>query len=619
MWNHVTTFEAELLRQLNTPQPKAEVEITSGGPGISLERTAQGWNLCLKQENMLGRAAAILEENADRPIGWKYQETPAYEKLGVMLDCSRNAVPKPETLEKFLCILSRMGYNTVQLYMEDVYELEGYPYFGYGRGRYTKEELKRLDRFAAGLGIELIPAIQTLAHLGQSLKWKAMKDLVDVGDILLIDDPETYTLIRKMFAVMRECFSTHRINIGMDEAHMVGLGKFLDRNGYQNRTQLMLRHFQKVHEIAKSYDFTPMMWSDMFFRLASGGDYYAPECHIDPEVARTIPEDTTLVYWDYYSEDRATYDRMLDRHAQLCPNVIFAGGAWKWSGFAPCNQFSMKLADLASASCTEHGVNEVLITMWGDNGAECSMFAVLPTLQYWAELCWSGKREPQEISRRLETSAGACWEDFMNLDQLLYTPDNPAPGRCAVNASKTMLYEDLLMPLFSPALDSDAWVQHLHACVSKLENAARKDNDWKVLFASYSALARYLEEKMVLRQHLIQSWEEKNLEQLKAVAQEISKLQNTLRQFIQAFHSLWLWENKAAGLDVFDLRVGGQMQRLDTARERLEAYLAGRTQTLEELDEPWLPFDPAEWDKGHRDSPAPFWHEIASPSSLAMI
>lgn len=619
MWNHLTSFQTGLLQQLNVSQPKGEVEVATGGPGISLERTEQGWKLCLKQENMLGRAAALLEENAAQPVGWKYQETPAYEKLGVMLDCSRNAVPRPETVEKFLCILSRMGYNTVQLYMEDVYELEGYPYFGYGRGRYTKEELKRLDRFAAGLGIELIPAIQTLAHLGQSLKWKAMKDLVDVGDILLIDDPATYTLIRKMFATMRECFSTHRINIGMDEAHMVGLGKFLDRNGYQNRTQLMLRHFEKVHDIAKSFNFEPMMWSDMFFRLASGGDYYAPECQIDPEVARTIPKDTSLVYWDYYSEDRETYDRMLDRHAQLCPNTIFAGGAWKWSGFAPCNQFSMKLADLASASCIQHGVNEVLITMWGDNGAECSMFSVLPTLQYWAELCWGGKKETQEMSRRLLTCAGACWDDFMNLDQLLYTPDNPTPGRCAVNATKTMLYEDLLLPLFSPALDGAAWALHLKDCVSRLENATQKENSWNVLFASYEALARYLEEKMELRLRLERGWKEKDRKQLETVARDIPNLQNTLRQFIQAFHNLWLWENKAAGLDVFDLRIGGQMQRLDTARERMEAYLAGQIQSIEELEEFWLPFDPAEWNKGHRDSPAPFWHEIASPSSVALI
>lgn len=49
-----------------------------------------------------------------------------------MLDCSRNAVPRVESVKRLLRILARMGYRTLQLYMEDVFILEDYPYFGYG-------------------------------------------------------------------------------------------------------------------------------------------------------------------------------------------------------------------------------------------------------------------------------------------------------------------------------------------------------------------------------------------------------------------------------------------------------------------------------------------------------
>ena len=231
MWQGITPFQKGMLEQLGIPEPEEIVQVSAGGPGISLERTGWGWIVLLKEENSLGRATLLLEQNKGRPVGWKYQETPAYDRLGAMLDCSRNGVPRPETVETLMRILCRMGYNTLQLYMEDVYDLPGYPYFGYGRGKYTKEELKRLDCSAKALGIELIPAIQTLAHLGQSLKWKGMESIRDLGDILLIDEPETYACIEKMFSVMRECFSGRRINIGMDEAHMIGLGKYLDQHG----------------------------------------------------------------------------------------------------------------------------------------------------------------------------------------------------------------------------------------------------------------------------------------------------------------------------------------------------------------------------------------------------
>ena len=627
MWKGITEFQKGLLNQLRIPEPAVQVEVASGGPGISLERTKEGWKLLLAKERNLARASLLLEENEGKAVGWRLEEAPTYERLGAMLDCSRNSVPRPETVKKLMGILCRMGYNTLQLYMEDVYPLPEYPYFGYGRGRYTKEELKDLDACAKALGMELIPAIQTLAHLGQSLKWKPMRKLQDCGDILLIGEEETYRLIEAMFSAMRECFSGKRINIGMDEAHMVGLGAYLEKNGYENRMELMLRHFERVHSIAERFGFEPMLWSDMFFRLASGGEYYAPECRMDPKVACSIPKDTTLIYWDYYSEKKETYDRMLEKHDQLCPRVIFAGGAWKWSGPAPCNSFSISLAGKAHASCREHGVREILLTMWGDNGDECSPFAVLPTLQYWAELCWSGccgeKDEAWEkgLKNRFRLASGGRWEDFLLADQLVFTPDNPAPGRCGVNASKTLLYEDILFPLFSPALDLSAYRAHLRTCAAAMEAAGETEPPvWKPLFSVYGALARLLGRKAEVQEKLRRAWRQKDMAALRELCEkDLPGLKAEAEVYAEAFRRQWLQNSKAAGLDVFDLRIGGQIRRIETAKERLEVYLQGEADTVEELDETWLPFDPEEWKRGRRDIPAPFWHEIASPSNIASI
>ncbi|MBO7156919.1 MAG: family 20 glycosylhydrolase, partial [Clostridia bacterium] len=153
------------------------------------------------------------------------------KSIGVMIDCSRDGVYTLETLKDYFNIISKMGYSTVQLYTEDVYEIDGEPYFGYLRGRYTKQELKELDAYAKTLGLELIPCIQTLAHLGGITRWQEYKPYTDIDNILLAGDERTYALIDKMFASCAECFSSRRINIGMDEAHMVGLGKYLDKNG----------------------------------------------------------------------------------------------------------------------------------------------------------------------------------------------------------------------------------------------------------------------------------------------------------------------------------------------------------------------------------------------------
>lgn len=179
--------------------------------------------------------------------------------LGVMIDCSRDAVYTVEALKQYFVLLRKMGYTYVQLYMEDVYELDAEPYFGYLRGRYTKQELKELDAAARANGLELVPCIQTLAHLGGITRWKAYVDLTDTGDILLVGEERTYGLIEKMFQTCAECFTSRRINIGMDEAHMVGLGKYLDQHGYENRFEILLKHLTRVAQIAEKYGFSPMM------------------------------------------------------------------------------------------------------------------------------------------------------------------------------------------------------------------------------------------------------------------------------------------------------------------------------------------------------------------------
>ena len=62
------------------------------------------------------------------------------KRFCVMLDCSRNAVMKPEKVKEFILTVKKFGYNSIMLYLEDTYEVCGEPLFGYLRGRYTKEE-----------------------------------------------------------------------------------------------------------------------------------------------------------------------------------------------------------------------------------------------------------------------------------------------------------------------------------------------------------------------------------------------------------------------------------------------------------------------------------------------
>ena len=73
------------------------------------------------QKVYLYRALSLLHDIAAVP--GIIQETAAFKSNGIMLDCSRNAVPTVDTLKYVLRQMALMGLNTLMLYMEDNYEV----------------------------------------------------------------------------------------------------------------------------------------------------------------------------------------------------------------------------------------------------------------------------------------------------------------------------------------------------------------------------------------------------------------------------------------------------------------------------------------------------------------
>ena len=62
-----------------------------------------------------------------------------------MIDVSRNGVLTKKEFFRVVDLLSKIGYDTIELYSEDIYEVEGETYFGYMRCGYSIRELQEFD------------------------------------------------------------------------------------------------------------------------------------------------------------------------------------------------------------------------------------------------------------------------------------------------------------------------------------------------------------------------------------------------------------------------------------------------------------------------------------------
>ena len=498
--------------------------------------------------------------------------------LGVMLDCSRNAVMKPEQVKQYARIIRDMGYNTLMLYTEDTYEVDNQPFFGHLRGKYTKAELKDIDAYCADIGIELVPCIQTLAHLNCIFRWYGEYDSVnDCDDILLAGEEKTYALIDDMLSSLAQCFTSKKIHIGMDEAYRVGTGKYRSIHGDEDRFDIINRHLHKVCDIAGKYGFKPMIWSDMFCKLAIDSDDYYGSADISKiEEKAQLPENIELVYWDYYSTDYNRYVNMINTNKAFGKNVYFAGGAWTWRGFAPDNKYSMETTEAAVKACKDCGVDNIFFTVWGDDGAECSKFAVLPSLMYAAEIL-NGNTDMESIKAKFKEITGCDFDSFMLLDKL----DTPG-GEHNNNPSKYLFYNDVFMGLNDYRCKKEDSVYY-----KKLAEQLRAVDagDFNYMFESYAALAEVLSVKADLGIRTREAYLSRNMDELKKIAADYEAVSEKIKAFHNAFQNMWFTEDKPHGFDVQDTRIGGLLQRISSCKKRLEMLVEGIITDIPELDE----------------------------------
>lgn len=595
----------------------ADLQVTAEScpEGLRVELEGSRAHIAYSRRIEFYRGLSLLLEAFSRgEIRWEKVEKPLFPSNGYMMDCSRNAVPTVNTIQEMIRMMALMGLDTLQLYTEDMYELEGEPYFGYMRGRYSEQELRQIDDFADALGVEVVPCIQTLAHLATALRWPCYNRLKDCADILMAGEDDTYALVEKMIAHMSRCLRSRRINIGMDEAHLIGLGRYMDKHGMRPRAQIMLEHVTRVNEICKKYGLSPMMWSDMFFHLAAGG-YSGEEGVIPPEVIDQVPPEVTLVYWEYYNNNPAGYRQVLRNHQQFRNPVGFAGAAWKWNGMLPELKYSLKVARIALAECAAAGLKEVMATGWGDNGAECPLFAVLPALQLYAEYSYQGGDISDEaLSSRLTACTGGVLEDFFLLDKPNRTTENqPAPG---LNPSKYLLYQDVMLGLFDKHVDA-SFPAFFDACGKELDGAGQRNPRYRRLFAYAAELSRVLALKATLGTELTAAYRAGDRAVLRELADvRLPALIEQLERFSDAFYDSWMGENKPFGYEVADTRLSGLMGRARTARRRITDYLEGRLDQLEELTQERLYFDDREDESRDINTFCNDWGQIVTASVI---
>jgi hexosaminidase len=569
-WN-IKTTPVELHAALRTLAEEYPIREVTGDANMSFRAGAT----LPSQLRAVGAALAGLP-----PPGVTREEARPFTTLGIMLDCSRNAVMRVDHLKQWLRRLALLGYNQVMLYTEDTYEIPGEPRFGFQRGGYTQAELRELDGTAAGLGIELVGCIQTLGHLEQILRWSEYRDIVDCGGSLLVGEPKTYQLIGKMLDAIGGALRTRRIHIGMDEAWHMGRGAYLDRHGGRRRFDVFNEHLAAVMNLCRERGLQPMIWSDMYFAMGSPKhDYYDPAGVIPPDVVAAIPKDVQLVYWDYFKTDVAFYRDWIGRHRAMGFEPIMASAIWTWGQLWYNHGETEAKAGACLEACRREGVKELFFCMWGDDGAYCDFDSALAGLAWAAERAYTeGLPDTARLAARFRA---ICGGDYASVHRA---------GALTDYGSAWLLWDDPILGIFAneglPPATNPPWAEmrdHFARLAAELTGlggdvAAGDLNHARLL-------AETLARKMTLRAQLVAAYDARDRAALAVVREAALTLAPDFDLLAASWREGWMRRNKPQGFEVIQLRLAQQAARHRELALRIEELLSGAVASIPELDD----------------------------------
>ena len=560
--------------------------------------------ICYGRSCEFFRAFGILLQKAGAGENvFEVYEAARFDTCGAMVDLSHGALLTVDAIKSVLRKLAMMGMNMFMLYREESYYVPGYEYFGYMRGRHTDAQIKEIDDYADKLGIEIIPAIQTIGHLSNTLHWNEFRDIKDTGDCLLVGEEKTYQFIEAMLKAATAPLRSKRIHIGFDETMSLGTGKYMVKHGHRPRIQIFLEHLNAVAEIVRKMGLEPMIWSDMFFRLKGSTQGYAIDNDTIPQnVIDLIPDNVELVDALYFSTREEFYRSRIETHMETGRKIWLAGAVHDWQGFCVNYYHSIAATESALVACKSEGVKNVFCTTWGDDSPERDFFCTLLGFQLYAEHMYNDNPSFDQVMNRFDFCGNCSAQMILDIADI----DNPhgyvttkaakeenivldGSGKL-VNPSKYLMWQDPIAGLFDLEAKKFDCKAHFLGQRDRLVTYLGKYPEFEKSLKFYISLCEMLSLKADFGLRLMEAYETQNTGELKRIVEEeIPAMLQKLEEMWENNRALWFERHQAFGFEVLERRYGCVQLRLKTTAYRVTEYLSGNISQIEELEEKRLP------------------------------
>jgi hypothetical protein len=187
--------------------------------------------------------------------------------------------------------LPDLGINALLLEYEDAFPFRRYPFLC-GPDAFSPTELREFLATARGVGLTLIPLIQTHAHLEFALVHDELAHLRETPEILhkiCARKPEAVQFVKDLVS---EVLEYHRedgyVHLGADEVCNSGFCDACEKRiGEVGVVQMRAEHEKPLLEWVIALGKRPIIWDDMFWK------------NVEAVKTAGLPKETILHAWNY--------------------------------------------------------------------------------------------------------------------------------------------------------------------------------------------------------------------------------------------------------------------------------------------------------------------------------
>jgi len=348
--------------------------------------------------------------------GVEIEDAPAFHRRGVMLDVSRDRVPRMETLFELIERFARWKLNEVQLYMEHTFAYTEHEQVWRDASPFQARELRELTRFCTERHIDLVPNQQSLGHFHRWLIHEEYKWLAECPDGVqhpFSNSLEPFSLaptaqgslefVRGLHTELLENFDSTFLNVGLDETFDIGQGASQHAVAERGKGRVYLDYLCEINSSVRDRGLQMQFWGDVILE--------------HPELVPELPRDAIALEWGYEADH--PFQEHAKKFAAAGLDFYVCPGTSSWQSFGGRLDNATRNLESAARAGAAAGARGYLITDWGDFGHwQPAPVSYAPFLA-GASRAWNAQGTPPDLAPALDrhvfgatsgsSSAGAMW------------------------------------------------------------------------------------------------------------------------------------------------------------------------------------------------------------------